>query len=88
MASVNNLAEEKPEQYVQEEDVLDTWFPSGLWPFSTLGWPEETEDLKTFYLAPFWKQVLTSSFLVARMVMMGTYFMGDAPFKDVTFMPW
>ena len=84
VASVNNLAEEKPEQYVQEEDVLDTWFSSGLWPFSTLGWPEETEDLKTFYPGAVLETGFDILFFwVARMVMMGTYFMGDAPFKDV-----
>jgi valyl-tRNA synthetase len=67
-----------------EEDVLDTWFSSQLWPFSTLGWPEETEDLKTFYPT----SVLITGFdiiffWVARMMMMGLKFMGDIPFSTV-----
>ncbi len=68
----------------QEEDVLDTWFSSGLWPFSTLGWPEKTEALKTFYPT----SLLVTGFdilffWVARMMMMGLYVMKDVPFKDV-----
>jgi valyl-tRNA synthetase len=68
----------------RDEDVLDTWFSSALWPFSTLGWPEETEDLKTFYPT----SVLVTGFdiiffWVARMIMMGLKFMGDVPFKEV-----
>ena len=69
---------------VQEEDVLDTWFSSALWPFSTMGWPEETELLKTFYPT---NALVTGFdilfFWVARMMMMGICFMGDVPFKDV-----
>ena len=68
----------------QESDVLDTWFSSGLWPFSTLGWPEETEDLKTFYPTSL---LITGFdilfFWVARMIMMGLKFMGDVPFREV-----
>ncbi len=68
----------------QETDVLDTWFSSGLWPFSTLGWPDDTKELKTFYPT----SVLITSFdilffWVARMIMMGTHFMKEIPFKDV-----
>ena len=68
----------------QESDVLDTWFSSALWPFSTLGWPEETEELKLFYPT----SVLSTSFdiiffWVARMMMMGLKFMDEVPFKDV-----
>ncbi|MFN3235085.1 MAG: valine--tRNA ligase [Gammaproteobacteria bacterium] len=68
----------------QDEDVLDTWFSSALWPFSTLGWPEKTEALKTFYPTT----VLVTGFdiiffWVARMVMMGLKFMGDVPFHEV-----
>jgi valyl-tRNA synthetase len=68
----------------QDDDVLDTWFSSALWPFSTLGWPEQTEALKTFYPT----SVLVTGFdiiffWVARMVMMGTYVMGDVPFREV-----
>ncbi|MDK2839443.1 MAG: valyl-tRNA synthetase [Thermosipho sp. (in: thermotogales)] len=68
----------------QEEDVLDTWFSSALWPFSTLGWPENTSDLKEFYPT----DVLVTGFdiiffWVARMVMMGYEFMGEKPFSDV-----
>ncbi|SHH21892.1 valine--tRNA ligase [Thermosipho atlanticus] len=68
----------------QDEDVLDTWFSSALWPFSTLGWPEKTEDLKIFYPT----DVLVTGFdiiffWVARMIMMGYEFMDEKPFKDV-----
>lgn len=69
----------------QDEDVLDTWFSSALWPFSTLGWPENTDALKTFYPG----SVLVTGFdiiffWVARMVMFGTRFMdGEVPFRDV-----
>ncbi len=68
----------------QDEDVLDTWFSSGLWPFSTLGWPDETKDLKVFYPT----SVLVTSwdilfFWVARMIMMGMKFMGKQPFYQV-----
>ncbi|MDH4184988.1 MAG: class I tRNA ligase family protein, partial [Nitrospinota bacterium] len=68
----------------QETDVLDTWFSSALWPFSTLGWPHKTEALKTFYPT---STLVTSFdiifFWVARMIMMGLKFMGDVPFRDV-----
>lgn len=69
---------------MQDEDVLDTWFSSALWPFSTLGWPEQTEDLKRFYPT----QVLVTGFdiiffWVARMIMMGLKFTGQVPFKTV-----
>jgi valyl-tRNA synthetase len=68
----------------QDEDVLDTWFSSALWPFSTLGWPERTEALKDFYPG----NVLVTGFdiiffWVARMIMMGIKFMGDVPFHEV-----
>jgi valyl-tRNA synthetase len=68
----------------QETDVLDTWFSSALWPFSTLGWPDSTDELKTFYPT----SVLVTGFdilffWVARMMMMGLYFLGDVPFRDV-----
>jgi len=68
----------------QDEDVLDTWFSSALWPFSTLGWPEQTDRLKAFYPT----SVLVTGFdiiffWVARMIMMGLKFMGDAPFREV-----
>ncbi|HYA26399.1 MAG TPA: valine--tRNA ligase [Thermodesulfovibrionales bacterium] len=68
----------------QDEDVLDTWFSSALWPFSTLGWPEKTEDLGTFYPT----SVLVTAFdilffWVARMIMMGLKFMDAVPFRDV-----
>ena len=68
----------------QESDVLDTWFSSGLWPFTTLGWPEKTDDLKTFYPTSL---LITGFdilfFWVARMIMMGIKFMGDVPFREV-----
>ncbi|MFQ5652565.1 MAG: valine--tRNA ligase [bacterium] len=70
----------------QETDVLDTWFSSQLWPFATLGWPEETEDLKYFYPTD---TLVTGPdiifFWVARMVMIGLEFMGNIPFSDVYF---
>jgi valyl-tRNA synthetase len=68
----------------QDEDVLDTWFSSGLWPFSTLGWPDQTADLKTFYPTTL---LITAYdiifFWVARMMMFGLKFMNDVPFKSV-----
>ncbi len=68
----------------QDEDVLDTWFSSALWPFSTLGWPEKTTELDKYYPT----NVLVTGFdiiffWVARMIMMGLKFMGDVPFKEV-----
>ncbi|OYY74744.1 MAG: valine--tRNA ligase [Gammaproteobacteria bacterium 28-57-27] len=68
----------------QDNDVLDTWFSSALWPFSTLGWPSKTPELSTFYPT----SVLVTGFdiiffWVARMVMMGKYFMGEVPFREV-----
>lgn len=70
--------------WTQDEDTLDTWFSSGLWTFSTMGWPHETNDLKTFHptdvletgydILPFW---------VMRMILMTTYHVGQIPFKDV-----
>ena len=68
----------------QDEDVLDTWFSSALWPFSTLGWPEQTKELKTFYPT----SVLVTGFdiiffWVARMIMFGLKFAGTVPFKEV-----
>ncbi len=68
----------------QDPDVLDTWFSSWLWPFSTLGWPDETEDVKAFYPT----HVLSTApeilfFWVARMIMAGYEFMGEAPFTEV-----
>ena len=68
----------------QEEDVLDTWFSSGLWPFSTLGWPKETDDLKYFYPTTMLETGYDILFFwVARMIMMGIEFTGKAPFKQV-----
>lgn len=68
----------------QDEDTLDTWFSSGMWTFSTLGWPEETDDLKRFHPT----QVLETGydilfFWIARMILMTTYAMGDIPFETV-----
>jgi valyl-tRNA synthetase len=69
---------------IRETDVLDTWFSSALWPFSTMGWPDETRELATFYPT----SVLITSFdilffWVARMMMMGLHFMDEVPFRDV-----
>ncbi|MFV2059259.1 MAG: valine--tRNA ligase [Gammaproteobacteria bacterium] len=78
----NNIADTITLQ--QDEDVLDTWFSSALWPFSTLGWPQQTEDLETFYPT----SVLVTGFdiiffWVARMIMMGIKFTGKVPFKEI-----
>lgn len=80
--SENNLADDVV--LTQDEDVLDTWFSSALWPFSTLGWPEDSEALKTWYPT----SVLVTGFdiiffWVARMMMMGIKFMDEVPFKEV-----
>ncbi len=72
------------EGWVRDEDVLDTWFSSALWPFSTLGWPDETPDLKSFYPGNVLctaREIIT--LWVSRMVMMGQYCIGDIPFRDV-----
>jgi valyl-tRNA synthetase len=86
------VAEQRPDKctcgntaFVQDEDVLDTWFSSGLWPFSTLGWPDMTEDLKFFYPT----NVLVTGydiifFWVARMIMSGFECMGEKPFEYVS----
>jgi len=71
-------------QLEQDPDVLDTWFSSQLWPFSTLGWPDDTEDLRTFYP----NAVLVTGYeilylWVARMIMSGLSLVGDVPFRDV-----
>ena len=68
----------------RDPDVLDTWFSSGLWPFSTLGWPEDTDELQRFYPT---SVVVTAFdiifFWVARMMMQGIHFMDDVPFDDI-----
>ncbi len=87
-----NVAKEMPDtcracrgkRLVQETDVLDTWFSSALWPFSTLGWPDSTDELETFYPT----SILVTGFdilffWVARMMMMGIHFMGEVPFREV-----
>jgi len=72
----------------QEEDVLDTWFSSALWPFATLGWPEETEKLRTFYPTTVLSTARDIIYLwVARMIMMGLEFRGEVPFSDVIIHP-
>lgn len=75
--------EKAPEEWRQDDDVLDTWFSSALWPFSTLGWPEKTTDLHNFYP----NSVLVTAhdilfFWVARMILMGEYAMGEPPFPE------
>jgi valyl-tRNA synthetase len=68
----------------QDEDVLDTWFSSQLWPFSTLGWPDETPDLDYFYPTTLMAPGYEILYLwVARMIASGLYFMGDVPFREV-----
>ncbi|HEY4163355.1 MAG TPA: valine--tRNA ligase, partial [Dongiaceae bacterium] len=74
----------KPTKLARDPDVLDTWFSSGLWPFSTLGWPEKTPELARYYPG----DVLVTGFdiiffWVARMMMMGLHFMGDVPFRTI-----
>lgn len=76
--------QKNPQEWVQDEDVLDTWFSSALWPFSTLGWPENTQELTKFYP----NSVLVTGhdilfFWVARMFLMGEYAMDQAPFPEV-----
>jgi valyl-tRNA synthetase len=85
------VAEEAPERcgacggpLRQEEDVLDTWFSSALWPFATLGWPEDTAELRAFYPTSFLTTAREILFLwVARMIMTGIELTGDVPFRDV-----
>jgi len=85
------VAEQAPErcgacggELRQEEDVLDTWFSSALWPFATLGWPEDTPELRAFYPTSFLTTAREILFLwVARMIMTGIEFAGDVPFRDV-----
>jgi valyl-tRNA synthetase len=85
------VAEQAPErcgtcggELRQEEDVLDTWFSSALWPFATLGWPDDTPELRAFYPTSFLTTAREILFLwVARMIMTGLEFPGDVPFKDV-----
>ncbi len=85
------VAEQQPErcgkcggELRQEEDVLDTWFSSALWPFATLGWPDDTPELRAFYPTSFLTTAREILFLwVARMVMMGIEFPGAIPFRDV-----
>ncbi|MFV0279414.1 MAG: valine--tRNA ligase [Rhodoblastus sp.] len=76
--------ERHPDFLTRDEDVLDTWFSSALWPFSTLGWPDETAEVKRFYPT---STLVTGFdiifFWVARMMMMGMHFMEKAPFRDV-----
>jgi valyl-tRNA synthetase len=81
-AALEHYGREEPLR--QDEDVLDTWFSSALWPFSTLGWPRQTDDLKRFYPT----HTLVTGFdiiffWVARMMMMGLHFTGQAPFRRV-----
>ncbi|MCO5315073.1 MAG: valine--tRNA ligase [Solirubrobacterales bacterium] len=81
-----HAGEEPPEGdgWIQEEDVLDTWFSSAIWPFATLGWPEETAELKAFYPTDFLTTAREILFLwVARMIMTGIEFADDIPFNDV-----
>ena len=83
-SSGHNALNAQSTQLEQDNDVLDTWFSSALWPFSTLGWPEETEDLKRFYPT----DVLVTGydiiyFWVARMIFTALEFTEQIPFKDV-----
>lgn len=74
----------KGDGWTPEEDVLDTWFSSGLWPFSTLGWPENTPDLRRFYPTSTMETAYDILFFwVARMIMLGIWFTGEVPFRTV-----
>lgn len=82
-ADVPDEVKKAPQDWVQDPDVLDTWFSSALWPFSTLGWPDKTPDLAKFYP----NSVLVTGhdilfFWVARMILMGEYAMGEVPFPE------
>jgi valyl-tRNA synthetase len=85
------VAEQRPQrcgacdgELRQEEDVLDTWFSSAIWPFATLGWPDDTAELRAFYPTDFMTTAREILFLwVARMIMTGLEFAGDVPFTDV-----
>ncbi len=79
------VSEESPgDGWEQDPDTLDTWFSSGLWTFSTLGWPEQTDDLKTFHPTDVMETGYDILFFwVARMILMTTYFLGEIPFKTV-----
>ena len=84
LAARKKQARPRRRALTRDEDVLDTWFSSALWPFSTLGWPDETTELARFYPTT----VLVTGFdiiffWVARMMMMGLHFMGEVPFRDV-----
>jgi valyl-tRNA synthetase len=83
-SSIKNTNQTRHLKIVRDEDVLDTWFSSALWPFSTLGWPDTTKDLKRFYPT---SALVTGFdiifFWVARMLMMGMHFMKEIPFRDV-----
>ena len=83
-AQIDQLHRRLIQSCERDPDVLDTWFSSALWPFSTLGWPEQTEELKTYYPGDVLctaREIIT--LWVSRMVMMGQYCVGDIPFKDV-----
>ena len=72
------------EGWVQDDDTLDTWFSSGLWTFSTLGWPNETDDLKNYHPTSVIETAYDIIFFwVARMILMSTYLMGEIPFENV-----
>ncbi len=76
----------KEDGWIQDEDTLDTWFSSGLWTFSTLGWPEKTEDLQTYHPTTVIETGYDLIFFwIARMVLMSQYLLGDIPFKTIYF---
>ncbi|MBN1324932.1 MAG: valine--tRNA ligase [Alphaproteobacteria bacterium] len=80
------IAQSGGKKLTRDNDVLDTWFSSSLWPFSTLGWPEETAELNKYYPTDLLYTAADIIFFwVARMVMMGIYVMGDVPFRTVNF---
>ncbi|MFH1201135.1 MAG: valine--tRNA ligase [bacterium] len=79
-----DIEEQKEKGWIQDEDTLDTWFSSGLWTFSTLGWPEKTKDLETYHPTSMLETGHDILFFwVARMILMSQYLLGDIPFKNV-----
>ncbi|MFA6524121.1 MAG: valine--tRNA ligase [Candidatus Paceibacterota bacterium] len=79
-----NIEAPKGEDWEQDEDTLDTWFSSGLWTFSTLGWPEKTEDLKNYHPTTMLETGHDILFFwIARMILMSQYLLGEIPFKNV-----
>ncbi|MEM7403331.1 MAG: valine--tRNA ligase [Myxococcota bacterium] len=88
VASTTNLAQQNPQRYVQEQEVLDTWFSSAIWPFAVLGWPKKTADFQAFYPNTIIETGPDVLFVaVARMMMLGIYLTKRAPFRHIYLHP-